>query len=164
MPIAVHNARGQPLTRYGVRYPLRRYLKTAVRLAPTLRDKRLHPHLLRHSTAVALLKAGVDLATISQWLGHAGLNTTMRYARADIDLKRQALSQVFPALAPLSWRPAADRRLGSRRLVAADLAKICGVPSRGLTWEEEAPEGLCSPYQISPRSANERIWSPATMK
>ena len=79
----------------------RRYLKMAVRLAPTLRDKRLHPHSLRHSTAVALLKAVVDFATISQWLGHAGLNTTMRYARADIDLKRQALSQAFPdALAP----------------------------------------------------------------
>jgi|GEM_PF-2321766 len=55
----------------------------------------------RRSTAVALLKAGVDFATISQWLGHAGLYTTMRYARADIDLKRQALSQVLPdALAP----------------------------------------------------------------
>jgi integrase len=44
----------------------------------------------------ALLKAGVDFATISQWLGHAGLNTTMRYARADLDMKRQAISQVFP--------------------------------------------------------------------
>ena len=41
-------------------------------------------------------KAGVDFATISQWLGHASLNTTMRYARADIDLQRQALAQVFP--------------------------------------------------------------------
>jgi integrase/recombinase XerD len=95
------NARGGPLTRYGVRYLLRKYLAAAGRLAPTLRDKRLHPHSLRHSTAVALLKSGVDFATISQWLGHAGLNTTMRYARADIDLKRQALSQVFPdALTP----------------------------------------------------------------
>jgi integrase len=56
---------------------------------------------VRHSTAVALLKAGVDFATISQWLGHAGLNTTMRYARADLDLKRQAIAQVFPdALSP----------------------------------------------------------------
>ena len=46
-------------------------------------------------------KAGVDFATISQWLGHASLNTTMRYARADLDLKRQALAQVFPeVLAP----------------------------------------------------------------
>lgn len=95
------NARGHPLTRFGVRYLLRRYVAAAASSEPTLRDRRIHPHSLRHSTAVALLKAGVDFATISQWLGHAGLNTTMRYARADIDLKRQALSQVFPdALAP----------------------------------------------------------------
>ena len=38
----------------------------------------------------------MDIATISQWLGHSGLNVTMRYARADIDMKRQALGQVFP--------------------------------------------------------------------
>ena len=84
-----------------MRYLLRRYAAIGARTAPTLRGKRLHPHSIRHSTAIALLKAGVDFATISQWLGHAGLNTTMRYARADLDLKRQALSQVFPdALAP----------------------------------------------------------------
>lgn len=95
------NAKGESLTRYGVRYLLRQYVKKAAEETPSLRDKRLHPHCLRHSTAIAMLKAGVDFATISQWLGHAGLNTTMRYARADIDLKRQALSQVFPdALAP----------------------------------------------------------------
>lgn len=48
-----------------------------------------HPHTLRHTTAVRLLKADVDFATIGQWLGHAILNTTMRYARSDLDLKRQ---------------------------------------------------------------------------
>lgn len=80
---------------------LRRYVKKVTPAAPTLRGKKLHPHSVRHSTAVALLKAGVDFATISHWLGHAGRNTTMRYARADLDLKRQAPSQVFPvALAP----------------------------------------------------------------
>ncbi|MGH8144287.1 MAG: tyrosine-type recombinase/integrase [Steroidobacteraceae bacterium] len=94
------NARGQQLTRFGVRYLLRKYVATASLTAPTLRGKRLHPHSLRHGTAVALLKSGVDFATISQWLGHASLNTTMRYARADIDLKRQALSQVFPDALP----------------------------------------------------------------
>lgn len=95
------NARGSALTRYGVHYLLRRYTALASRLVPTLKDKNLHPHSIRHSTAIALLKAGVDFATISQWLGHAGLNTTMRYARADLDLKRQAISQVFPdALSP----------------------------------------------------------------
>lgn len=95
------NARGGPLTRFGVRYLLRRYVACAVQRIPSMRDRDIHPHSLRHSTAMALLKSGVDFATISQWLGHAGLNTTMRYARADIDLKRQAISQVFPdALAP----------------------------------------------------------------
>ena len=100
-PLVFTNARGRPLTRYGVRYLLRRYVKRATSAAPSLRGKKLHPHSLRHSTAVALLKAGIDFATISQWLGHAGLNTTMRYARADLDLKHQALAQVFPdAVAP----------------------------------------------------------------
>lgn len=96
------NARGgRQMTRFGVRYLLRKYIAAASRSVTTLRDKRIHPHSVRHSTAVAMLKAGVDFATISQWLGHASLNTTMRYARADLDLKRQALSQVFPdALAP----------------------------------------------------------------
>ena len=95
------NAHGRQMTRFGVRYLLRKYVVAASQSVRTLRDKRIHPHSVRHSTAVALLKAGVDFATISQWLGHASLNTTMRYARADLDLKRQALSQVFPdALAP----------------------------------------------------------------
>lgn len=95
-PLVFTNARGVALTRYGVRYLLRRYVQRASRAAPSLKNKKLHPHSIRHSTAVALLKSGVDFATISQWLGHAGLNTTMRYARADIDLKRRALAQVFP--------------------------------------------------------------------
>lgn len=100
-PLFFSNARGAPLTRYGVRYLLRRYVQKASSVAPSLKSKKLHPHSIRHSTAVALLKSGVDFATISQWLGHAGLNTTMRYARADLDLKRRALAQVFPhAVAP----------------------------------------------------------------
>jgi integrase/recombinase XerD len=103
-PAATHlfsNQRGEPLTCFGVRYLLRRYLRVAARVAPTLTTKRLHPHSFRHTTAIHLLKAGVDFATISQWLGHASLNTTMRYARADLDLKRAALAQSFPGtLAP----------------------------------------------------------------
>jgi site-specific recombinase XerD len=95
------NERGVAMTRFGVRYLLRKYVAASTAAAPTLAGKQIHPHSLRHTTAIHLLKAGVDFATISQWLGHASLNTTMRYARADIDLKRQALAQVFPeVLAP----------------------------------------------------------------
>jgi integrase/recombinase XerD len=90
------NSRGSQLTRFGVRYLLRAYLTLASTEVSTLGKKRIHPHSLRHTTAIHLLKAGVDFATISQWLGHVSLTTTMRYARADIDMKRQALLQVFP--------------------------------------------------------------------
>lgn len=104
------NRRGGQLTRYGVRYILRKYVTNSIPNADTLRDKRIHPHTLRHTTAIHLLKAGVDFATISQWLGHATLNTTMAYARADLDTKRQALTQVFPEhldtnAAPLAGPP-----------------------------------------------------------
>ncbi len=90
------NRRGEQLTRFGVRYLLRKQVPKRLVVGPSGLSKRLHPHSLRHTTAVYLLKAGVDFATISQWLGHANVNTTMRYARADMDLKRQALAQVFP--------------------------------------------------------------------
>jgi len=87
------NRNGGPLTRFGVRYLLRKHLPHY--RSPT-QGRRIHPHALRHATAVHLLKSGVDFSTISQLLGHASMTTTMRYARADLDLKRQALSQVFP--------------------------------------------------------------------
>jgi integrase/recombinase XerD len=90
------NLRGAKLSRFGVRYLLKKRIVKCVAEAPSLAGKRIHPHSLRHTTAIHLLKAGVDFATISQWLGHASLNTTMAYARADLDLKRQALMQVFP--------------------------------------------------------------------
>ncbi len=102
------NHRGQPLTRFGVRYILAKYCKRAESGTPTLGRKRLHPHSMRHSTAVHLLKSGVDLVTISQWLGHASVSTTNRYATVDIQAKRQALSMVQPVNSPpqgpSSWR------------------------------------------------------------
>lgn len=94
------NRHGAQLTRFGVRYLLHKYVAATTQTVESLAEKRLHSHSLRHTTAIALLKAGVDFATISQWLGHASLNTTMVYARADVDLKRQALAQVFPDVLP----------------------------------------------------------------
>lgn len=90
------NHRGQPLTRFGIRHILARCLGLACERAPNLRKKRLHPHSVRHSTAVALLKSGVDLSSISHLLGHASPTTTNRYARVDLDMKRQAIAKVKP--------------------------------------------------------------------
>lgn len=103
MALIFRNKSGRPLTRFGVRYLLRKHLPD---YRSATQGRQIHPHALRHATAVHLLKSGVEFATISQFLGHASLTTTMRYARADLDLKRQALSQIFPdALGP----PAAGR-------------------------------------------------------
>lgn len=91
--LVFRNRNGRPLTRFGVRYLLRKHLPD---YRSATQGRRIHPHALRHATAVHLLKSGVEFATISQLLGHASLTTTMRYARADLELKRQALEQVFP--------------------------------------------------------------------
>ena len=88
------NHRGQPLSRFGIRHILARCLKSACDRAPNLCKKRLHPHSVRHSTAVALLKSGVDLSTISHLLGHASPTTTNRYAKVDLEMKRQAIARV----------------------------------------------------------------------
>lgn len=110
------NLRGEKLTRFGVYTLLKKRIGECTATVATLRGRRIHPHTLRHTTAVHLLKAGVDFATISQWLGHSSLNTTMVYARADMDLKRQALAQVFPD-AP---RPPRGGRLRTGQLDLVD--------------------------------------------
>ena len=89
---------GTNLTRFGVRVILRKYVKKAAIQMPALQKKRLHPHCIRHSTALHLLRAGVDLSTIAQWLGHASLNTTNRYIALDLETKREALAKAKPLL------------------------------------------------------------------
>jgi site-specific recombinase XerD len=100
------NHRGEPLTRFGVRYLLRKHARLAKPVAPTLATRRIHPHALRHTAAVHLLQAGVDLVTISHWLGHASIETTNRYASVDLETKRAALAKAQPVGDPTvaAWR------------------------------------------------------------
>jgi len=106
-PSAQPNHRGMPLTGFGIRYFLAKYCDQAKPSVPSLSGKRLHPHSMRHSTAVHLLQAGVDLPTISHWLGHASINTTNRFAKVDLEMKRRAIAKAKP-LAPggpeATWR------------------------------------------------------------
>ena len=90
------NRRGTPLTRFGVRYLLRKYAALAQPAAPGIARKRTHPHSIRHSCAVHLLQSGVDLVTISHWLGHASVETTNRYIAVDLETKRAALAKAGP--------------------------------------------------------------------
>jgi site-specific recombinase XerD len=101
------NVRGRPLTRFGARYILRKYARLA-QGSPSLSRKGVHPHKLRHTAAVQLLQAGVDLVTISQWLGHASVETTNRYVVVDLEAKRAALEKARPLMEPsqpfTTWR------------------------------------------------------------
>jgi site-specific recombinase XerD len=100
------NQRGGALTRFGVRYILAKWLECARPEVATLAQKRLHPHSIRHRRAVALLKSGVELSTISQWLGPASPSTTNRYATIDLEMKRQAIARVkpIPGSGKAPWR------------------------------------------------------------
>jgi len=92
------NDRGTRLTRFGIRLILNKYVVKAALSHPSLKGKRLHPHSIRHSTAVHLLRSGVDLSTIAHWLGHVSVNTTNKYLSIDLEAKREALAKAKPLL------------------------------------------------------------------
>lgn len=94
------NRYGRPLGAAGVRFKLKHYVEAAGRNTPSLTGKRVSPHTFRHSTAVSLVTAGVDVTVIRDWLGHASLDTTNHYARANVETKRKALEKVDPTARP----------------------------------------------------------------
>ena len=88
--------RGEPLSRDAIRRLVARHSLTAQQRRPSLRAKRVTPHVLRHTCAMSLLQAGLDLATIALWLGHEGIETTQIYLHADLRLKEQAIARTAP--------------------------------------------------------------------
>ena len=84
----------QPLTRFGIYRVVTQYASLASRAMPVLTSKRVSPHVIRHTTAVHLLRAGVDINTIRAWLGHVSLDTTHIYAEVDLEMKAKALASV----------------------------------------------------------------------
>jgi site-specific recombinase XerD len=108
------NRHGQPLTRDGVAYILQKYASAvAMEERPTLAHKRITPHVLRHSCAVALLQSGTDVTVIRDYLGHASVATTGRYITTNLQMKRDALETFWehagiePARAK-PWKPKPD--------------------------------------------------------
>ena len=98
-PIFV-NCYGQPLGAAGVRFKLNRYVQAAAQEVPALARKRVSPHTFRHSAGVQLVASGIDVTVIRDWLGHARLDTTNLYARANLETKRKALEQIDPSTKP----------------------------------------------------------------
>ena len=100
------NARGRRLSRHGVSYLLHQAAERAALACPSLHNKRLSPHLVRHSTAMHLLQAGVDPAVIALWLGHESVQTTHGYVEANLAMLENALGKLAPAgSAPRRFKP-----------------------------------------------------------
>ena len=100
------NAQGAALSRDGLEYLLAKHLTTARLRCPSLKTKRVSPHVLRHSTAMDLLQHGVDRSVIALWLGHESMETTQVYLHANLALKEQALAKTNPLKGrPGRYRP-----------------------------------------------------------
>lgn len=90
------NRFGQPMSRSGVTERLQRAVEVAAVQCPSLQQRAVSPHVLRHTTAMHLLQAGVDLAVIALWLGHEDVATTHQYLEADLAMKERALATLQP--------------------------------------------------------------------
>ena len=92
--------RRTPLSRDALERRIARYTATAALTCPTLREKKVSPHVLRHSAAMQLLNAGVDTSVIALWMGHENVATTQVYIHADLALKERAIARTAPQGTP----------------------------------------------------------------
>jgi site-specific recombinase XerD len=86
------NRVGQPLSRHGVHWMVRKYIRAVAASRPALANRSISPHTIRHTTATHLLRSGVDINTIRAWLGHVSIDTTNIYAEVDLQRKAQVLA------------------------------------------------------------------------
>ncbi|MBA7673245.1 Tyrosine recombinase XerD [subsurface metagenome] len=94
------NRNNHKLTRAGITYILSKYVEIARKKTPKLFRKKVTPHILRHSKAMHLLQANVNLIYIRDFLGHASVITTERYAKADSEIKRKAIEKASSNIVP----------------------------------------------------------------
>lgn len=85
------NRSRRPLSRSGIAYIIDSCARKAASIMPSLRNKRVTPHTIRHTTAMHLLQSGVEINVIKSWLGHASITTTDRYVQIDLEMKSRAL-------------------------------------------------------------------------
>lgn len=105
-PALFLNGAGRAMTRSGFEYILAKHVATAARQCPSIAAKRITPHVLRHSCAMHMLQATRDVRKVALWLGHASLQSTEAYLRADPAEKLEALgAMTAPTLQPGRFRP-----------------------------------------------------------
>ena len=100
------SAKGERLTVHGVQYLLNKHRRTASKICPSLNQKRVTVHRLRHTMAMDLLQEGVDRSVIALWLGHESVETTQHYLAATLAMKEKALAKMTPLRGrPGRYRP-----------------------------------------------------------
>jgi integrase/recombinase XerD len=102
---------GRPLSHDAVAHLIAKHTATAAGACPSLQAKKITPHTLRHTAAMNLLRAGVDVAVIALWLGHESPTTTRVYLHADMALKEQAIARTAPPDTPTPRYHAPDTLL-----------------------------------------------------
>ena len=97
---------GRALSRDALERRLAKYVAEAQVKCPTMAKKRVSMHVLRHSAAMRLLRAGIDTSVIALWLGHEQIETTQIYLHADLQIKERALERTAPiTMKPGRFRP-----------------------------------------------------------
>ena len=98
---------GRALSRDAVEHRLAKYVEIAARSCPSVGQKTVTMHVLRHTAAMRLLRSGIDTSVIALWLGHEQIETTQIYLHADLEIKERALAKTTPAdITPGRYRPA----------------------------------------------------------
>lgn len=100
----------KPLTRFGIHSMIKRYVKKVSKQLSSIKNKKISPHTIRHTTATHLLRSGIDINTIRAWLGHVSINTTNIYAEVDLEMKARALSccEIVNTESKKHWRDDKD--------------------------------------------------------
>ena len=125
LPELFLNAQGEPMTRAGFEYILQKHVATASNRFPSLLQKRISPHVLRHTCAMMVLTATKDIRKVSLWLGHATIQTTEIYLRADATEKSETVELITPPRLRTGRFRATDKLLASLRA-----SLLCGANRR----------------------------------
>lgn len=116
------NARAEPMTRSGFEWILRKHVAAASKRCPTLLEKRVSPHVIRHTCALTVLQATGDLRKVSLWLGHSSIKTTEIYTRADPTEKFAILQTLVPPRVRTARFKATDKLIATLKSSA-----LCGA-------------------------------------
>lgn len=110
-PVFTAQSRTTAISTDAVSARLRLHTQTARRSCPSLARKDIAPHTLRHTTAMRMLEAGIDITTIALWLGHESTSSTEAYLHADLGIKQRALQRLAPPPSHQAPRYKPDDRL-----------------------------------------------------